>query len=283
MPQRANNLIQKKVQKNEPIIPIKIFRKNYNSNQRKEIIEDICDAFINEKRIINKNSREVFDEVKEKFLNAYNEKKQNIKSFYLDKNKKTRGENKAREIVEAYEKCLPKNFGSGCGIDSDGLEINVWIPKNISDVDKNILYITATSKKNLNENDLIPQTTKREVFAHRLEDGTTEIGNGGLTILLSPETASSIEIMKEELCDIVEISLAKKGRTRKITSCYDENDKEFKGIIVSPRVLDEIEKGIIFREIKDKYNVSLTIQKSNEKIPNVLKEKKYIKLASITW
>jgi hypothetical protein len=151
------------------------------------------------------------------------------------------------------------------------------------DVYKNILYITATSKKNLNENDLIPQTTKREVFAHRLEDGTTEIGNGGLTILLSPETASSIEIMKEELCDIVEISLAKKGRTRKITSCYDENDKEFKGIIVSPRVLNEIEKGIIFNEIKDKFNVSLTIQKSNGKIQNVLKEKKYIKLASISW
>jgi hypothetical protein len=290
IPRKANNLATSKISISEPIIPIKITRDRRisNTNNRDAIIQDVVDAFgVDMGRILNKNTPETFHDVKQQIMSAAFGNplfKRNLKIFYLDEKKKTRGPDKARKIKEAFDTQIATHFGSGCGISADGLEVNIWVPKNIAGFDMNSIYITAHVAKKDNEDNRIPESTGREVFAHRLEDGSEQVGNGGFTILLSSETATSVDAMLSNIKFIIDISLGFADNSRKIASCYDDKDKEFKGIIVSLEVLDSLkEGGRIFETIKQNSGLSLVLQKSRGQIPKCIKEKGFSKLASISW
>ena len=286
LPKRANNLADKIVSQTDPIIPIKITRDRSISttNDRKKIIEDLYCAFTNDVRISNKNSQDVFSEVREKFITAYQASSSNLKVFYLDAAKKTRGIDKANKLVGAFTEGQTLLLGSGCGIDIDGLEINIWTPKNIPGMNNDEIYITAHVKKTETTSDNMPTTTGREVFRHRLEDGTELNGNGGFTVELSKETALDLMQMSRELSDIVNLSISLPNSSKKVASCWDDKSKLYKGIIVSQEIFKALSiGGAIYNDIQTQYGVRLTIEKSRGPVPKMLSQKGCLRLASVSW
>jgi hypothetical protein len=130
----------------------------------------------------------------------------------------------------------------------------------------------------------IPATTGKEVFAHRLEDGTEEHGNGGMTIRLSSNTANNDAAMSSELCKMIDISLSTQGCERKIASCWDDNEKDFKGILVTPSIYEKLQKGgSIYKHIFAQYGIKLHTCKSSGRVPKSIEARGFIKLASISW
>ena len=175
-------------------------------------------------------------------------------------------------------------MGSGCGIDSEGLEINIWAPRNIPGLNTEEFYITAHVKKAEDENNLITHTTGREVFAHRLEDDTEISGNGAFSIMLGKETATDLNQMKIELSEIVRLSLSMSNSTRKIASCWDNKDKEYKGIIVTEEILTSLAVGgEIYNYILRQYDVKLSIVKARGPVPMKLAKRGCVKVASVSW
>jgi hypothetical protein len=288
LPMKARNLTDKKISKNIPIIPIKILRDltRFPTNDRAHIIADVNDAFCNHNgdRISNKNTNREFDEVRQKFLSNYNSNKSLLKAFYLDKDKKTRNETVATKLQQSFDRGLAERFGSGCGIDSDGCEVNIWVPKNIQGFSKDYFYVTAHVTNETYDANKVPETTRREVFAHRLEDGTGNVCNGGLIIPLCCESADNVNVMLSEIKELIDISSKRENCTGKITSCWDNKDEVYKGIRVSPIVLRALEaKGTIQMAIQAEYGITLKIEKSKGTTPKQFKEKGFTKLASISW
>jgi len=286
IPKKGNNLSEVKVTLNEPIVPMKIIRDRSISttNDRSKILDDLYHAFNNNVRISNGNLPEIYEEVREKVISAYNTDISKLKVFYLDVAKKTRGVDKANKLVEAYTQNQTLLLGSGSGIDSKGLEINIWTPRNIPGLNMEEFYITAHVKKAEDENDLITHTTGREVFAHRLEDDTEISGNGAFSIMLSKDTATDLNQMKFELSEIVRLSLLMSNSTRKIASCWDNKDKEYKGIIVTEEILKSlVVGGDIYEYILRKHDVKLSMVKARGQVPMKLAKIGCVKVASVSW
>ena len=286
IPKKGNNLSEVKVTLNEPIVPMKIIRDRSISttNDRSKILDDLYHAFNNNVRISNGNLPEIYEEVREKVISAYNTDISKLKVCYLDVAKKTRGVDKANKLVEAYTQNQTLLLGSGCGIDSEGLEINIWAPRNIPGLNTEEFYITAHVKKAEDENNLITHTTGREVFAHRLEDDTEISGNGAFSIMLGKETATDLNQMKIELSEIVRLSLSMSNSTRKIASCWDNKDKEYKGIIVTEEILTSLAVGgEIYNYILRQYDVKLSIVKARGPVPMKLAKIGCVKVASVSW
>jgi len=284
MPSKANNLTGKTVKSTCPIIPIKVKRSSSN-NERMTVIRDIIEAFQHDsnRRIQNKNLESTLREIKA--LIAL-ENIKNIRVFYLDESKKTRGSDKAKDIHNAFEHGIAKDFGSGCGVSKDGLEVNIWCPKKISNFDTSYIYITAHILKTDLDEYFIPATTKREVFAHGRENGIEHESNGGFTILLSPETAIYEDVMLDELMFLINLSTSNKGKKpsfpSSIDSCYDCNNNEFKGILVNATVLNSLEKGKISETVSKKLNKIIKIEKA-ETVSQELQDSGFTRLTSISW
>jgi len=285
-PLRANNLAEKKVKKTDPIIPMKITRDRAISttNDTPRIIEDIYHAFNNNVRIANGNDQRVYDEVRQKIIDAYNGDRSNLRVFYLDISKKTRGADKATKLVEAFAKEETLLLGSGCGIDKEGLEINIWFPKNIPGMNANEMYITSHVTKADASPDNVPLTTGREVFRHRTEDGVDVESNGAFSVFLSKDTAYDKHKMSTELHNIITLSLSMPNNTRKVASCWDHKDKVSKGIIVSQDVFKALEKGgAIYNDFKALWGIVLNIKKTGGPVPMELSQNGCLRLASISW
>ena len=285
-PLRANNLAEKKVKKTDPIIPMKITRDRAISttNDTPRIIEDIYHAFNNNVRIANGNDQRVYDEVRQKIIDAYNGNRSNLRVFYLDISKKTRGADKATKLVEAFAKEETLLLGSGCGIDKEGLEVNIWFPKNIPGMNANEMYITAHVTKADASPDNVPLTTGREVFRHRTEDGADVESNGAFSVFLSKDTAYDKHKMSTELHNIITLSLSMPNNSRKVASCWDHKDKVSKGIIVSQDVFKALEKGgVIYNDFKALWGIEISIKKASGPVPKELSQKGCLRLASISW
>jgi hypothetical protein len=290
IPTKAKNIAPGRFSKNDPIVPIlvKRDRTRFPTNDRCHIVADVIDAFTNGVRLDNKNSDMVLDEVRCKLVAAFRQDKSRIRVGYLKEGKKVRNAVLASKLRTAFQQGTPDLFGSGCGIDAEGLEINIWCPSSVTGFSTEEFYVTAYVVKQNLEGFLVPTTTKREVFAHRLEDGSEVVANGGFVIPLSHETADNVAVMLSELDEFIETCILRtanqKPCQRSVSSCWDDLSKEFKGILVTPTVLRALEKdGSIWRQMQIRFNVTLSTQKSKGPTPKVVKEKGYIKLASISW
>jgi hypothetical protein len=295
MPSRARNLVKERKEGTRPTIPIKITRDfarfpNNNNNKKTKknkdnILKDIHDALNNNTRIQNSNNETDFDEVRRKFNEAYNSNKKLLKIGYLNKKTTTRGQELADKIKKAFTENNAVTFGSSCGIDSEGLEINIWVPTdNIENIEANELYITAGLNQTTTSTDYIPLTTRREVFAHSLEDGTEVVGNGAFNIPLNYQSSFDISVMLSELKVFIDISNNREGTSRRVSSNWDEANKEFRGIVVTLPVLRALEMGgSIQSEIRQLYGLTLSIAKTKGPISKNLKEKGCVRLASISW
>jgi hypothetical protein len=288
IPRKANNLTEKKVKNTKPIVPIIIDRNSTvssNGNDANQIRNDVYDALVNQvKRIHNRNPDSYLNEVAEKYVRLFRDNKTKIHVRYLDKDKKTFNKDKADAIRRAYETGIPSDFGSACGTAADGQQVNIWVNKNIEDHRKDIFYITSVVEIDDDEriNFLIPKTTKREVFAHHLEDGIELVCNGGMPKLLSPSTATDWTAMCDELIDFVEVS-RDSTYFQGIISLGTNEEGQPNGIIVTDKVLKElIDGGRIFKTIQN-MGARLKITKSKGPVPKALKDKNLIKLATITW
>jgi hypothetical protein len=287
LPKRANNLTEAKVKTTDPIIPMKITRDRTisSTNDRPKMLEDIYHAFNNNVRIANGNDQRVYDEVRNKVMSAYNGDRSKLKIHKLDiNNKGTRGVEKAVKLMDAFAKGETILLGSGCGIDSEGLEVNIWFPKNIPGMNNDEIYITAHVTKIDASPDQVPLTTGREVFRYQTEDGVEIESNGSFSVQLSKETAVDKQRMASELRDIISLSLSIPNNSRKVASCWDHKDKVSKGIIVSQEVYKALEKGgAIYNDFKALYGVELNIKKTGGPIPKEISQKGCLRLASITW
>jgi hypothetical protein len=282
MPTRANNLTDKKVKSHVPIIPVKINLPTGVSRNEYAIKSFLKNVFANEQhKIVSKNSSSVSEELSHKILNGGK-----LKCYFISPEKKTRNESKARELIDAHEIGIAREFGTGCGIDTEATEVNIWVlPKNLPEFDPNTIYITAhVTRKDIDAFN-IPATTGREVFATRLEDKTEVVGNGGMTIRLSSHTANNVTVMQTELCkNMIETSLITQGCDRKVASCWDDREKESKGILVTPEVYKQLQKGgSIYEHVKREYGVLLHTCKSSGLQPKSITARGFIKLASISW
>lgn len=292
MPRRANNLAERKEKKHKPIIPIAIDVSECIVNDSKTIKEFVMRVFSCSgcDKVTNKNPTDVFEQVRQKIVNADIRK---LKCYYLATTKNTRNETHAQKMELAFQQGIAREFGSGCGIDSNATEVNIWVNKSNGKSgipgafnNSKTLYITAHVTKTEDELSeyYIPPTTGREVFANRLEDGTEETGNGGMTIHLSSHAANDYMVMCSELCKMVEISLQTHGCERKITSCWDSNNKEFKGVLVTPEIYTQLQKnGDLYKYVVENYGLELRICKSSGRVPKSIEARGFLKLASISW
>jgi len=286
MPSKARNLVKERIIGTRPIIPIKITCNFTRLPKRDIILSTIHNALNTNTYIQNNNTESDFNEVIEKFNRAYNTSKKNLKIGYLDKNTKTRGQMLADKLKNAFTENEAIYFGSSCGIDSEGLEINIWIPKNVDNINANEVYVTAGIKDLEWSDDQIPITTRLEIFAfgHTLEDGSEVVGNGTFAIPLKYQSTFDISVMISELKEFIDISKDREGCSRRISSSWDEANKEFNGIVVTLPVLRALETGgIIQSEIMQLYGLTLRIAKAKGRVPNILKEKRCVRLTSISW
>ena len=204
--------------------------------------------------------------------------------FHYITGKESTYEKIPQEIKTSLQDKTPFHGKNGCGFESSNnkLQVSVWIIKNSNRIlQKGEIYIDCFVE---NDN-VLPNTTRKEVFAHGLEDNTTAFSNGAFQIYLNPESATSIDTMLDELKFIIEIYSKNPSKSSSgVHSNQDANTKENIGIYVTTEVLTSLQKnGRIFNTIKDQFKLTLKISKAQGRIPNYIKDKGLMRLMSITW
>ena len=270
-----------------PIIQVRVKKEHITTYDRDLIFTDIQNAFehgyCDEE---NFNSPEVFAQIKAKVKSACEKKKAD--RYNLSPNNKSYGPEKgntAEKIITAIKDKKPVFIKSsnGCKNQDKDMEISFWIIKagnkglRCGDV-----YVDC-SVSDYSQQETIPETTKREVFAHRLENGETHVSNGTFALYLRPDTANSVAEMTEDLLDFVEISL-RKNSSRGVHSNQDAETKDFKGVCVSNTVLEGLQKnGEIYNQVLQTHGVQLKISKASGITSKALKIAGLVRLTAITW
>jgi len=293
MPKIAKNLITK-TSIRKPVIIMKIDKEHNNNyeedkhlgldREQTEYIneystEDIIKKAFKDNNVENYNTEKDTSIIKSVIDNPDTK----WKFHYITGNDKTY-EKIPKEIKDSLQYKTPFHGKNGCGFaESDYLkQVNIWIIKNVNGIlEKGDIYIDCFVK---NDNAL-PYTTGKEVFAHGLEDNTRALSNGAFQIYLNPETATSIDTMLDDLKFIIEIYSKNPSKSSNgVHSNQDDNTKEHVGIYVTTEVLESLQKnGRIFKTIKDEFNLTLKISKAQGRIPKYIKDKGMLRLMSITW
>ena len=187
-------------------------------------------------------------------------------------------------LKESVETRTHVSMGSGCYVKSDGTEVNVWVleTKDVY-IDCIVLKRVDETEEELNM-DNVPKTTGKEVFRYKLEDGTTEVSNGGFSLHLTPDSAFSVERMIAELSEIIDLSLKPTmlvGNTRSINSV---KDSEYKGISLNASVLAGLQQGgSICVAIMEAFQVQLKITKMSGPQSKAHKAAGLTRIAKISW
>ena len=285
IPRNAKNLTNKKVSEFCPIIPLAIRRDRTISTTNDEacVKRDVLDAFKNHpERIINKNTRVAFEEVRDKYVKVFDTAKESISTAYLAVGKTTRGIDKALELKDAFNNNKAKMLGSGCGTSEQ--EFILWVNKNIPDLDSEVFYVTAVVKDPRNEGEFcFPGTTRNEIFCTKLQDGTPITCNGGMPKMLTPETAYNWETMFDQLLDFVDVS-HDSGYYKGVIPLGTTIEGEPSCISVTEQVYNELlEGGKIYQRIKGLGGAKLKVEKARGPVPKSVKDANLVRLASIKW
>lgn len=143
--------------------------------------------------------------------------------------------------------------------------------------------VTETKNPVYADNTSVPKTTRREVFAHSLEDGTEIVSNGGFTINMPLETSRNLEAMKSSILEFVEISL-RHPDSRSVNSQWDVNKKEFVGILVNRRVERALMPGgEIYQAVQDRFGFKIVLKKSKTPLDKRIADMGFNRYASINW
>jgi hypothetical protein len=281
VPKRATNLKGSGVVSNRtPISIIKIDRQHITSRDR---IEDDVRAAFNNDIIEHHNSLDLIAKIKTIVGDAdfgqfcVRKLKRNHKT-YMDGNI-------PEKIVTSLRDGAQFHGTNGCGFNTLQEKVVVWIVADDFDgLRRNDVFIDCyVPAENLVVD--IPMTTKREVFAHKLEDERTAISNGSFQIYLDPETAASVAKMEEDLKYICGLYLtARLSTSNSVCSNQDSETGERVGIYVTMEVLASLEKhGQVYEAIKQELGLTIKICKARGCVPKAIKDRGMIRLASISW
>jgi hypothetical protein len=281
VPKRATNLKGSGVVSNRtPISIIKINKEHITSRDR---IEDDVRAAFNNDIIENHNSLELTAKIKAVVGDA------DFGQFCvrkLKKNHKTYMDgNIPEKIVVSLRDGTQFHGTNGCGFNTLQEKVVVWIVADDFDgLRRNDVFIDCYVPAETPVVD-IPMTTKREVFAHKLEDERTAISNGSFQIYLDPETATSINKMEEDLKYICGLYLtARLSTSNSVCSNQDSETGERVGVYVTMEVLASLEKhGQVYEAIKQELGLTIKICKARGCVPKAIKDRGMIRLASISW
>ena len=129
------------------------------------------------------------------------------------------------------------------------------------------LIVQAASKTPENgETTKIPKTTGKEAFTSKREDSTESVSNGVCALKLDKESATSIEIMKKGLTEIIQLSLVPRDSVTmdRCVSSVCNSDGTWQGILVNEAVYKSLQKGgSIYTHLNSTFGVKVkTIGKS---------------------
>jgi hypothetical protein len=296
IPSNARNILSNKQKNNKaaehgyyPIIPIHIPSSEISDikGDKDDFRADIISA-MNAGKYTNYNSEEVLENVKTLIEKPEDKDNEDANTVFKLTNTKITAKNKDRmekllnEIEKSIENKEPINPGSSYGVKPDGTEINVW---KMKDGSVYIYCIVSDSEKRaeLADASLIPKTTRREVFCHKLEDGSEVMMNGGFSLNLTPETAYSVVRMEAELSELIELSL----KTMLVSNSRSVNsvkDCEYLGISLNAEVLAGLQTdGEIYSKLKEKHGINLKITKMAGRQSKAHKDAGLVRIAKISW
>lgn len=271
IPSNARNILSNKQKNNSiaeqgyyPIIPIKILSSEIS------IV-----AAMNAGNYTNYNSDEVLENVK----TLIQTEKTEFKPINVNTVTATICGLK-QKIIDSFENRQPFNPGSTYGVNIDEVKIC-----KMEDGCVYIYCVVQDSEKRaeLADASLIPKTTRREVFCHKLEDGSEEMMNGGFSLNLTPETAYSVVRMEAELSELIELSL----KTMLVSNSRSVNsvkDCEYLGISLNAEVLAGLQTdGEIYSKLKEKHGINLKITKMAGRQSKAHKDAGLVRIAKISW
>jgi hypothetical protein len=195
------------------------------------------------------------------------------------------------KIAESVSSRVPVNMGTACGVAADGSEINMWVMRSGDVYIDCIVLARVEPVVEQEEDDIsspitlanIPKTTGKEVFRHKMEDGSYEISNGGFSLSLTPLTAFSAEQMLNELSEVIELSLKPMlvSNSRSINSV---KDSEYKGISLNAEVLAALQPGgAISAAIVERFQLQIKITKISGPQSKAHKAAGLTRIAKISW
>jgi hypothetical protein len=280
IPRRANNLKGLGVASNrEPVVAMKIDRNEITAESRLE--DDVIAAF-NNNNVENYNTQRA----KAVIQAVINNPATLFVPRHLDKKNNTYMEqNIPKKIKKSLANKTPFHGVNGCGFNSaNPLQVIMWIVGDVDGLRRGDVYIDCFVPSDAPVRD-IPVTTKREVFAHKLEDERTIISNGSFEICLDPKTAHSVPDMLEGLKFIIGLYMTCPSKTSScVGSNQDSETGDKVGIYVTMEVLASLEKnGRIYETIHRELGFKLKICKARGGVPKVLKDRGMMRLASIGW
>ena len=186
-------------------------------------------------------------------------------------------------LEEAYrEKKLMINPGSSCGVKENELRVWSYEGKPAPGAESWTVYLQFHTSVETSK----VTTTKREVFCRFTEEECEVADNGGLTLGLPVESASSVEIMKAALMEAIEASESchELVTSSKITSQGTNDDRLWQGIAVTESVLKALQpSGSIYNIIKEKCEKTIKIKKTRGRRPVNFPEEFVARLSSIEW
>lgn len=203
------------------------------------------------------------------------------------------------KLRDSIAQRIPLNAGSsaGCGFQSneeDGMQVNVWRCNTNQFIQSHefhhgdLIVHTRTRVPSSHQplHVRIPRTTGLETFSTQQEDGSVVIGNGGYSIPLAVETSHDAVLMQRNLCDLIRDSQIEDSlqRPKCVTSNAAHDASEWKGIIVTVRIMRALERGgAIYEYVKREHGMTLKITKALGRELKSLKNMGNARLAKIEW
>ena len=165
-------------------------------------------------------------------------------------------------------------------------QVRVWYAGTFSgSIQVYVQYKTEIAPENDESPMTFGNTTGREIFAHKHEDGSESQQNGSAHFRIGPKTADDVEAMKTAIEDIIvwAIELRSEHVTPPTEITSDCNGYTFSGIVVSPAVDAALNPcGAIYEHIKTNQHRILVLVPAKGRPPKKLPVG-YKRLSAIQW
>ena len=310
IPRKACNIIRgESIKHKYPIIPFIIKNTNINGENRRQIINYICEKIYDSDFDFGRTDNGQFNEIRSK-IRRYLDKDNSIEIEFHDVSKNLKVNEHNLERILKWKK-ISKSLQHFMNSD-DKYPMNLWftgIDENKSngvslkegriihlfyyserneeygiEADSVFVYgVTDAQNPHYVAKSNIPETTKKEVFAHSLEDGTDVIANGGYVIHLPLNTYNDVSLMKEYILQFTNLT-TRFPTSRSVTSQWDGKSKEFKGILVNLEVKQSLlPGGAIYEKVISDYGFEIKLTETNEPINPIIIRNGWFKYSSISW
>ena len=196
------------------------------------------------------------------------------------------------KLWKSYHKeQLLEKISNGCGFqnNSNELTIRIWCDNLPTQTDTSwTVYIQFREKTPPPPGKFLyntANTTGKEIFRYRNEDGTETEINGVVQVGLSPETATDPTLMLQSIQEGIQLSQRAEHLQipNKISAIHSSNTG-INGILVNQQVYDGLQRGgIIYNTILQENQKTLKITKYRGRAPANLPDWCVARIVSIEW